>query len=63
MKVLRNWDFAIRTPTHVPDQSKSQSLAAQGIEFVQACLADMPSLKCAFHGDYGAYGVHNMTGG
>ena len=63
MKVLGNSDFAIRALTRDPDPSKSQLLAVQGIEFVHAYLADIPNLKRALHGVYGAYGVQNMTGG
>ena len=49
--------YALRGVTRDPASSKSQALAIQGVEMVQADLNDVDSLEKAMKGAYGAFGV------
>ncbi|KAI7152264.1 hypothetical protein KC349_g9043 [Hortaea werneckii] len=49
--------YALRGITRDPSSSKSQALASQGVEMVQADLNDVGSLQRAMEGAYGAFGV------
>ena len=55
-----NGGFALRAITRNPDKDNAKALAAQGAEVVQANLDDVESLKKAFSGAYGVYGVTNF---
>ncbi len=52
--------FAVRAITRDPGKDKAKSIAARGGEVVQADLDDVESLKKAFAGAYGVYGVTNF---
>jgi uncharacterized protein YbjT (DUF2867 family) len=52
--------FAVRAITRDPSKEKAKALAAKGAEVVQANLDDVESLKKAFSGAYGVYGVTNF---
>jgi len=52
--------FACRAITRDPSKEKAQALAAKGAEVVAANLDDVESLKQAFAGAYGVYGVTNF---
>jgi uncharacterized protein YbjT (DUF2867 family) len=49
--------FAVRALTRDPASEKARALAAQGAEVVKADIDDPDSLKQAFSGAYGAFGV------
>ncbi|MBI2833690.1 MAG: NmrA/HSCARG family protein [Acidobacteria bacterium] len=55
-----NGGFACRAITRDPGKDKAKELAAKGAEVVKADLDDVESLKKAFSGAYGAYGVTNF---
>lgn len=55
----RNGPFQARAITRNPDSPKARELASRGVEVVQADLDDVESLKRAFAGAFGAYGVTN----
>ena len=55
-----NGGFALRAVTRDPNKDNAKALAAQGAEVVQANLDDVESLKKAFAGAYGVYGVTNF---
>ena len=55
-----NGGFAARAITRDTAKDKSKSLAAQGAEVVAANTDDVESLKKAFAGAYGVYGVTNF---
>jgi uncharacterized protein YbjT (DUF2867 family) len=55
-----NGGFALRAITRNPDKDNAKALAAKGAEVVQANLDDVESLKKAFAGAYGVYGVTNF---
>jgi uncharacterized protein YbjT (DUF2867 family) len=55
-----NGGFAVRAVTRDPGKDKGKALAAKGAEVVQANLDDVESLKKAFSGAYGVYGVTNF---
>jgi uncharacterized protein YbjT (DUF2867 family) len=55
-----NGGFACRAITRDPSKEKAQALAAKGAEVVSANLDDVESLKKAFAGAYGVYGVTNF---
>src|ERR687887_633721 len=55
-----NGGFSVRAITRKPDKDQAKALAAQGAEVVQADLDDVESLKKAFAGAYGVYGVTNF---
>jgi uncharacterized protein YbjT (DUF2867 family) len=55
-----NGGFACRALTRDPQKDKAKALAARGAEVVQANLDDVESLKKAFAGAYGVYGVTNF---
>jgi len=55
-----NGGFAARAITRDPAKDKAKALAAKGAEVVQADLDDVESLKKAFAGAYGVYGVTNF---
>src|SRR6266849_2611988 len=55
-----NGGFACRAITRDPSKDKAKALAAKGAEVVQANLDDVESLKKAFAGAYGVYGVTNF---
>jgi len=52
--------FACRAITRKTDGEKAKALAAKGAEVVNADLDDVESLKKAFAGAYGVYGVTNF---
>jgi len=49
--------YALRGVTRNTTSSKSQALAAKGVEMVQGELSDLESLKKAVAGSYGVFGV------
>src|SRR5262245_24842020 len=55
-----NGGFALRAVTRDASKDKAQALKARGAEVVQADLDDVESLKKAFAGAYGVYGVTNF---
>jgi uncharacterized protein YbjT (DUF2867 family) len=55
-----NGGFAARAITRDPSKDKAKALAAKGAEVVKADLDDVESLKKAFAGAYGVYGVTNF---
>ena len=55
-----NGGFAARAITRDPSKDKAKALAAQGAEVVTADIDDVESLKKAFAGAYGVYGVTNF---
>jgi uncharacterized protein YbjT (DUF2867 family) len=52
--------FACRAITRDPGKDKARALASSGAEVVTANLDDVESLKRAFTGAYGVYGVTNF---
>ena len=55
-----NGGFACRAVTRDPGKDKAKALAARSAEVVKADLDDVESLKKAFAGAYGVYGVTNF---
>jgi len=55
-----NGGFAVRAITRDPNKDNAKALAAKGAQVVQANLDDVESLKKAFAGAYGVYGVTNF---
>ncbi len=55
-----NGGFACRAITRDPGKDKAKALAAKGAEVAKADLDDVESLKKAFAGAYGVYGVTNF---
>ena len=55
-----NGGFAARAITRDPSKDKAQAMKAKGAEVVQANIDDVDSLKKAFAGAYGVYGVTNF---
>src|SRR5215831_10313491 len=55
-----NGGFAVRAITRDPNKEKAKALKAKDAEVVQADLDDVESLKKAFAGAYGVYGVTNF---
>src|SRR5437867_13030353 len=55
-----NGGFAVRAITRDPNKDNAKALAAKGAQVVQANLDDLESLKKAFAGAYGVYGVTNF---
>ena len=53
-------EFACRAITRDPNKDGAKALAAQGAEVVRADLGDIESLKKAFAGAHGVYGVTNF---
>ncbi|GAM87539.1 hypothetical protein ANO11243_055650 [Dothideomycetidae sp. 11243] len=49
--------YTLRTITRNPDSKKAQALAAQGVELVKGDLDDAASLRAAFDGSHGVFGV------
>ena len=52
--------FAVRAITRDPSKDKAKALAAAGAEVVSADLDDVESLKEAFEGAHGVFGVTNF---
>jgi uncharacterized protein YbjT (DUF2867 family) len=52
--------FAARAITRDPNKDKAKAFASKGAEVVKADLDDVQSLKKAFVGAYGVYGVTNF---
>jgi uncharacterized protein YbjT (DUF2867 family) len=52
--------FACRAITRDPSKDKAKALTSKGAEAVQADIDDVESLKKAFAGAYGVYGVTNF---
>lgn len=52
--------FSVRAITRDPNSDKARKLRAEGAEVVQADLDDVESLKKAFEGAYGVFGVTNF---
>ena len=52
--------YACRAITRDPNKDKAKALAGKGAEVVRADLDDVESLKKAFAGAYGVYGVTNF---
>jgi len=55
-----NGGFAARAITRDPGKDKAKALAAEGAEVIAANIDDVESLKKAFTGAYGVYGVTNF---
>ena len=55
-----NGGFAVRAITRDPSKDKAKALAAAGAEVVQADIDDVESLKQAFAGAHGVFGVTNF---
>jgi len=55
-----NGGFAARAITRDPSKDKAKALASAGAEVVAANIDDVESLKKAFAGAYGVYGVTNF---
>src|SRR5215467_11952073 len=55
-----NGGFAVRAITRDTGKDKAKDLASKGAEVVSANLDDVESLKKAFAGAYGVYGVTNF---
>src|SRR5688572_24980804 len=55
-----NSGFAVRAITRDPNKDTAKALAAAGAEVVKADLDDVESLKKAFAGAHGVYGVTNF---
>jgi uncharacterized protein YbjT (DUF2867 family) len=55
-----NSGFAVRAITRDPNKGTAKALAAAGAEVVQGDLDDVESLKKAFAGAHGVYGVTNF---
>ena len=55
-----NGGFALRAITRDPNKDNAKALAAKGAEVVQANLDDVESLKKAFAGVHGVFGVTNF---
>ena len=55
-----NGGFAVRAITRDPNKDNAKSLAAKGAEVVSANLDDVESLKKAFAGVHGVFGVTNF---
>ena len=55
-----NGGFAVRAITRDPSKDKAKALAAAGAEVVQADIDDVESLKKAFAGVHGVFGVTNF---
>jgi uncharacterized protein YbjT (DUF2867 family) len=55
-----NSEFAVRAVTRDTSKEAAKALKARGAEVVQADLDDVESLKKAFAGAYGVYGVTNF---
>src|SRR5207244_3948823 len=55
-----NGGFGLRAITRDPNKENAKALAAKGAEVVQANLDDVESLKKAFAGAHGVYGVTNF---
>lgn len=53
-------EFSVRAITRNPNSEKAKALAAAGAEVVTADLDDVESLKRAFAGAYGVFGVTNF---
>jgi uncharacterized protein YbjT (DUF2867 family) len=53
-------DFSCRAITRDPEKQNAKALAAAGAEVAKADLADLESLKKAFAGAHGVYGVTNF---
>ena len=53
-------DFAVRAITRDVNKPEARALASKGAELVRADLDDVESLKRAFAGAYGVYGVTNF---
>ena len=54
--------FACRAITRDPSKDNALVLAAKGAEVVMADIDDVETLKKAFAGAYGVYGVTNFCG-
>src|SRR4030095_6354916 len=52
--------FSVRAITRDPNKDSAKALASQGAEVVSANLDDVESLKKAFAGAHGVYGVTNF---
>jgi len=55
-----NGGFAVRAVTRDPNKDKAKALATNGAQVVKGDLDDVESLKKAFAGAYGVYGVTNF---
>src|SRR6266849_5566060 len=55
-----NGGFAARAITRDPSKDKAKALAVKGAEVVKADLDDVESLKKAFAGAYGVFGITNF---
>ena len=56
----KSGEFSCRAITRDPNKDKAKALAAAGAEVVKADIDDVESLKKAFAGAYGVYGVTNF---
>src|SRR5688500_18436169 len=55
-----NSGFSVRAITRDPNKDNAKALAAKGAEVVSANLDDVESLKKAFAGAHGVFGVTNF---
>jgi len=55
-----NSEFSVRAVTRNPDSDKAKALSSAGADVVSADLDDEDSLKAAFAGAYGVFGVTNF---
>ena len=56
----KSGEFAVRAITRNPDSDKANEFAKMGAEIVKADLDDLESLKKAFAGTYGVFGITNF---
>lgn len=56
----KSGEYSCRAITRDPNKEKAKALAAAGAEVVKADIDDLESLKKAFAGAYGVYGVTNF---
>src|SRR5271156_1821316 len=57
--LIKSKKFRVRGVTRNAQSMQAKELASQGVEIVEASLDDVESLKVAFHGVYGVFGVTN----
>lgn len=63
VRQLLKTDFAVRAITRNPNKLEAKALAQQGVEVVQADLADEASLRQALQEVYGVFSVQNFLQG
>jgi hypothetical protein len=58
----KSQEYAVRAVTRSPDSAAAKTLAARGVEVVQAELTDAAALRAAFAGSYTVFTVTNFWG-